>query len=314
MSRMAIAVRLLSLLGRSFVDDSVSLHFEVLSGLYFGLTGKAALETSLIGSGLDADIIFVEQGLKPHHLRITLLGNSIEVEALAASLSMEGNRNIAAGECVVVPLPVVIHAGAMSILWSAQGAAPAGSIGTPRLSISVLALVLLGSLGIGALSAISYYYGNAGALSANSPGAELEPKLTNNRADDQTTVAAAKDLQEEVGKAGLLHIKIGSAKGVVTAEGTVTAASATSWQQVQQWFDHRTKGALTLVNEVVIKEEKAPSAIAVEAVWRGSLPYVVIDGEKYFVGALLDDGWTVDRIEDGRVLLSRNGRVAALPY
>lgn len=296
------------------MNDAVSLHFEVLSGLYCGLTGKVALEASLIGSGLDADIIFVEQGLAPHHLRITLLGNSIKVEALAAGLSVEGNGNIAAGECVVVPLPVVIHVGAMSILWSAQGAAPAGSIGTPRLSIPVLAFVLLGSVGVGALSTIFSYYGNAGALSANSPGAQRESKLGNNRADDQTTVAAAKDLQEEVDKAGLLNVKIGSAKGVVTAEGTVTTASATSWQKVQQWFDHRTEGALTLVNGVVIKEEKAPSAIAVEAVWRGSSPYVVIDGEKYFVGALLDDGWTLDRIEDGRVLLSRNGRLASLPY
>ncbi|RRH93216.1 hypothetical protein EH240_30110 [Mesorhizobium tamadayense] len=296
------------------MDNSVSLHFEVLSGLYSGLTGKAALETSLIGGGLDADIIFVEQGLAPHHLRITLLGNSIEIEALAIGVSMEGSRNIAAGECVVVPLPVVIHAGAMSIRWSAQYAAPAGSIGIPRLSISVLALVLLGSLGIGALSAIFSYYGNAGALSANSPSAELESKPTNKRADDQTAVAAAKDLQEEVDKAGLLDIKIGSAKGVVTAEGTVTSASVIGWQKAQQWFDHRTNGALTLVNGVVIKEEKAPSAIAVEAVWRGSPPYLVIDGEKYFVGALLDDGWMVDRIEDGRVLLSRNGRLAALPY
>ncbi|XSC42316.1 SctD/MshK family protein [Bradyrhizobium sp. RDT10] len=32
------------------------------------------------------------------------------------------------------------------------------------------------------------------------------------------------------------------------------------------------------------------------------------------MGALLNDGWTVDRIETGRVLLSRNGRLAALPY
>jgi type III secretion protein D len=68
------------------------------------------------------------------------------------------------------------------------------------------------------------------------------------------------------------------------------------------------------VSAVTTKEEKAPSSIAVEAVWRGSLPYLLISGQKYFVGALLDDGWTVDRIEEGRVLLSRNGRLAALPY
>ncbi|MGX5845232.1 SctD/MshK family protein [Mesorhizobium sp. ArgA1] len=296
------------------MNDTVCLHFEVLSGLYCGLTGKLAPETNVIGSGLDADLIFVEQGLAPHHLRVTLLANSIEVEALAAELNVKGSGNIAAGEGIVVPLPVVIHLGAMSILWSAQGAAPAGSSGTPRHSIPVLAFVLLGSVGIGALSAIFSYYGSAGASSANSPDAKLESKPTHNFADNPPTVAAAKDLQQEVDRAGLLNIKIGSAKGVVTAEGTVTSASATSWQQVQQWFDHHTKGALTLVNGVITKEEKAPSAIAVEAVWRGPSPYIVINGEKYFVGALLDDGWTVDRIEDSRVLLSRNGRIAFLPY
>ncbi|MGX5831856.1 SctD/MshK family protein [Mesorhizobium sp. 43Arga] len=296
------------------MNDTVCLHFEVLSGLYCGLTGKLAPETNIIGSGLDADLIFVEQGLASHHLRITRLANSIEVEALAAGLDVKGSGNIATGEVIVVPLPVVIDLGAMSILWSAQGAAPAGSSGTPRHSIPVLAFVLLGSVGIGALSAIFSYYGSAGASSVNAPDVKLESKLTHNLADNQTIVAAAKDLQQEVDRAGLLNIKIGSAKGVVTAEGTVTSASATSWQHVQQWFDHHTKGALTLVNGVINKEEKAPSAIAVEAVWRGPSPYIVIDGEKYFVGSLLDDGWTVDRIEDSRVLLSRNGRLAFLPY
>ncbi|MCA1408273.1 hypothetical protein I6F26_29255 [Ensifer sp. IC3342] len=296
------------------MNDVVSLQFKVLSGLYCELTGTTALETSLIGSGLDADIIFVEQGLASHHFRITRLDKSIEVEALTAGLSMEGNRNIAAGERIVAPLPVVIHAGAMSILWSVPDAAPADLIGIPRLSISVLALVLLGSLGIGVLSAIFSDYGNAVVVSAHLSNGEREPKLPDNRTDDQTVVTAAKDLQQEVDRVGLPNIKVSSAKGVVTAEGTVTSASAISWHNVQQWFDHRTKGALALLNRVVIEDEKAPSAIAVEAVWRGPLPYLVINGEKYFVGALLDDGWMVERIEDGRVMLSRNGRLAALTY
>ncbi|MBA1142432.1 SctD/MshK family protein [Mesorhizobium neociceri] len=297
------------------MNDAVCLHFEVLSGLYCGLTGELAPEPNVIGSGLDADTIFVEQGLAPHHLRVTLLADSIEIKALAAGLSVEGNGDIAAGECAVVPLPVVIHVGEMSILWSGQGAAPAGSSGTPRLSIPVLAFVLVGSVGIGALSTVLSYYGSAGASSANSwPDATVEARGPHDPTDNQTAQAAARDLQKEVDRAGLLNVKIGSAKGVVTAEGTVTSASASSWQGIQQLFDHRTKGALTLVNGVVTKEEKAPSAIALEAVWRGPSAYVVIDGEKYFVGALLKDGWTVDRIEDGHVLLRRNGRLASLRY
>lgn len=68
------------------------------------------------------------------------------------------------------------------------------------------------------------------------------------------------------------------------------------------------------MNGVVVKEDKQPSAIAVEAVWHGTEPYLLIGGQKYFVGALLADGWAVNRIEEGRVLLSRNGRFAAIPY
>ncbi len=314
MSRMAIAVRLLSLVERFSVNHADFLHFEVLSGLYCGLTGKTALETSLIGSGFDADFVFVEQGLAPHHLRITLLGNSIEVEALAAGLSIEGKRNIAPGECVVASLPVVVFVGEMSILWSVRDAAPTRSVGIPRLSLPMLAIIIVCSLGIGTASAIFSYNGDGGASSPNSSSAEHESKLTSHPANDQIAKAAAKELQEEVDRAGLPNIKVGSAMGAVTAEGTVTSESVTSWQKLQQWFDHRTKGTLTLVNGVLIKEERAPSGLAVEAVWHGSQPYLVIDGEKYFVGAVLDDGWMVNRIEDRRVLLSRDGRVAALPY
>ncbi|MBY3517397.1 hypothetical protein HFN76_35685 [Rhizobium laguerreae] len=297
------------------MNDAASLHFEVLSGLYSGLMGNSAPGTNLIGSGLDSDMVFVEQRLEPHHFRISFLHDSmgVEVEAVAAGISIEGRGDIAAGERVVVPIPVVIHAGTMSILWSAPDAAQAGSTGMPSLSISMVAMVLVGLLGIGAFSAF-FFYGDSYTFSANSPGVEPASEQITNRPDDQVNQAAVKALQQDVDRAGLHNIKIASANGVLTANGTVMPASVARWQKVQQWFDHRTSGALTLVSGVAIKEEKAPPSIAVEAVWRGALPYLLIGGQKYFVGALLDEGWTVDRIEEDRVLLNRNGQLAALPY
>ncbi len=297
------------------MNEAVSLQFEVLSGLYSGLTGKVADGTSLIGSGLDADMVFVEQGLEQHHLRITLLCDAIEIEALAAGISIEGSGNIAAGERVVVSLPIIIYAGAMSIRWSVQDSAEAGSVGMSRVSISARVIVLLSTLAIGTVSTIFFYNASAAVASADPPPAvELVPTLTINRPDDRAIHAAAEVLQEEAERAGLPNIKVGPGQGVVTADGTVTPAQVTRWQGVQQWFDHRTSGALTLVNAVTVKEETAPSSIAVEAVWRGPEPYLLVSGQKYFVGALLKDGWTVNRIEEGRVLLSRDGRLAAILY
>ncbi|WP_439406797.1 hypothetical protein ACNJX9_35745 [Bradyrhizobium sp. DASA03076] len=296
------------------MNEAASLHFEVLSGLYVGLTGKASVGTSLIGSGFDADMIFVEQELEPHHLRVTLVGNSIEIEALAAISTAAGEGKIAAGERVVHSLPVVIHAGAMSIRWSLPNAVVDSSIGPSRASIPALAIVLLAVIAIGAFSTV-FFKVNAGAPSANAPSAaELAPKPRMNRPNDRHAQDAAELLKQEVVKAGLLDIKVGSGPGFVSAEGTVTPATLAKWQELQQRFDGHTNGALTLVNGVLVKEDKQPSAIPLEAVWRGEQPYLLIGGQKYFVGALLADGWSVDRIEEGRVLLSRNGRFAALAY
>lgn len=296
------------------VNEAASFQFEVLSGLYAGLGGKAPVGTSLIGSGFDADMIFVEQELEPHHLRVTLVGNSIEIEALGAISTTAGEGEVAAGERVVHSLPVVVHAGAMSIRWSMQNAVQDRAIGLSRASIPAMALVLLSLVAIGALLPV-VFKASGGAPGANAPTAsELAPKLRMNRPNDRHAQDAAELLKQELDKAGLFDIRVGPGPGFVSAEGTVTPATVAKWQELQQWFDRRTNGELTLVNGVLVKEDKQPSAIALEAVWRGVQPYLLIGGQKYFAGALLADGWSVNRIEEGRVLLSRNGRFAVIPY
>ncbi|MDA9408835.1 SctD/MshK family protein [Bradyrhizobium sp. CCBAU 45384] len=297
------------------MNDSISLEFEVLSGLYTGLKGKTAGGESIVGSGLDADMIFVEQGLELHHLRIIALSDSIEVEALAAKISIDGHASVAAGERVRVPLPAIIHAGAMSIRWSAEDFQPIASSKRSRNSIVALSLILLSSVAIGTVSIIFAPGDRVVAPSTESSRAvEIAAKPTVEHFDARAANDMAASLRQQIEREGLLDVKIGHGPGVVTAEGTIAPDLVAKWKEIQQWFDRQTNGIPTLVNAVTVKEEKMPSSIAVQAVWRGSDPYLLIAGQKYFVGALLSNGWTVDRIEDGRVLLSRNGRSAALPY
>lgn len=297
------------------MNDSISLEFEVLSGLYTGLKGKAAGGDSIVGSGLDADLIFVEQGLEPHHLRITPQRDWIEVEALAANISIDGHASITSGERVRVPLPAVVHAGAISIRWSTEDVQPIASGKRSRSSIVTLSMILLSCIVIGTFSCMFAPGDRAMATrTESSRAAEIAAKPTVKHFDARTADEMAASLRQEIERAGLLDVKIGSGPGVVTAEGTIAPNLVAKWKEIQQWFDRQTNGTPTLVNAVMVKEEKMPSSIAVQAVWRGREPYLLIAGQKYFVGALLSNGWTVDRIEDGRVLLSRNGRSAALPY
>ncbi|WP_439373192.1 SctD/MshK family protein [Bradyrhizobium sp. DASA03120] len=297
------------------MNEPNSLHFEVLSGLYSGLTGKVGSGSCLIGGELDADLVFVEQGLERHHFRITPRGNSIEIEPLAREVRIEGHENMSPNEPVVIALPAVIHAGEMSIRWSIENSKKSGQIGRRLGIIAVLASVLTSSVAVGLVSISFLRTDSAVALTPDLPRtAEVAPKLAINAPDALSTDAAAHRLQKEVDELGLFNIKIRSEAGVVSAGGTVTPSSLAKWQELQERFDHDGNGANVLVNAVAVKEEKTPAPIAVQAVWRGVNPYLVVAGQKYFVGALLNNGWTVNGIEQGRVLLSRNGQLLALPY
>jgi hypothetical protein len=46
-----------------------------------------------------------------------------------------------------------------------------------------------------------------------------------------------------------------------------------------------------------------------QAVWLGPQPYVINErGRRLYPGAGLDDGWVLQRIENDRVVLVRDGR------
>ena len=296
------------------MSEDAPFCFEVQSGLYAGLRGDISACARLIGSGLDADFVFVEQGLEPHHLRVTLADGSIEIEALGGEVEVEEVGRIAAGERLAASLPVVVHVGAMSIRWSMTVEAQAVPARYPRVrSAPIVVSAVFGFMALTlAISAIGH---EAGGDASIAPGAAaLTHTLATKWPDDQSASAAAAALRSEVEKAGLLNIRVDSGPGVVAAEGTVEPSLKNEWQKLQHWFDHSANGALTLVNGVVVKEEKPPPPIAIEAVWRGTQPYLLVRGQKYFVGALLDDGWTIHKIEETRVLLSRSGRFAAVPY
>lgn len=301
------------------MNQTAPFMFEVQSGHYAGLAERTGAGSFVIGSGVGADLVFVEQGLEPNHLRITLEPGRILIEALAPGVVLEGVGEVAPGESAESALPALVQLGAMSMRWTDESSDPPAHAGAARLaSATTLAATLLAFLAIAGL--LTFIYGaNA---DARSPAAVVTGasdtlaarKFASARPDEAGASAAAQALQAEVEKAGLLNIRIGSGPGVVAAEGTIEPSLVPEWQKLQQWFDRRYTGALTLVNGVAVKEEKLPSSIAVEAVWQGAQPHLLVRGQKYFVGAMLDDGWTIHRIEGDRVLLSRDGRLAAVRY
>jgi type III secretion protein D len=299
--------------------------FEVESGLYAGLRSAAAEGTFTIGSGTESDIVLMERGFDQRHFSIELSGSSARLEAYGENVSIIGTGSLAAGETRKAPLPVTVSIGDVRLRWSANRPEPAPANHLTTWALAATAFVALAIVGL-----VIFYNSDARAtlVSDQKSGRaavgeavneshfveDTTPRIVLRRTSAETTFAAEEALRAEIEKAGLLNISLQHDSGMITADGSVEPNAVARWRHVQEWFDHRFNGAPALVNGVNVKAEKLPASIAVEAIWHGVQPHVLVRGQKYFVGAVLDNGWTIDRIETDRLLLRRDGRLAAVRY
>jgi type III secretion protein D len=84
---------------------------------------------------------------------------------------------------------------------------------------------------------------------------------------------------------------------------------------LQRWFDTEWNGRAVLINRTAIQTSEPPPALAIEAVWRGKpASYVLVAGERFLEGAMLDGGWVIQRIEEDSVMLRRQNRLVAVRY
>ena len=127
---------------------------------------------------------------------------------------------------------------------------------------------------------------------------------------------AGRKLTERLEASGLSGLRVGAAGGQVTVTGSITKQQTGAWTEVQQWFDAAYRGRLVLVANVTPTEAKKPAPVLnVQAVWFGERPYVITtEGNRYYKGAFLDNGWTIKDIVEGRILLAKDGETLALVY
>ena len=77
----------------------------------------------------------------------------------------------------------------------------------------------------------------------------------------------------------------------------------------------RHPGVHSIANVTSTEAKKPAPVMNVQAVWFGERPYVITtEGNRYYKGAFLDNGWMIKDIVDGRILLAKDGETLALVY
>jgi hypothetical protein len=127
---------------------------------------------------------------------------------------------------------------------------------------------------------------------------------------------AGRKLAERLDASGLSGLRVSTGGGQVVVTGSIMKQQTDAWTEAQQWFDAAYRGRLVLVAKVTLTEAKKPMPVVnVQAVWFGERPYIITaEGNRYYKGAFLDNGWTIKDIADGRILLTKDGETLALVY
>ena len=321
------------------------LTMSIKSGLYAGSSHEFAPGRYTIGSSVDADIVLMEADVEPLHAVIDASGPEVQVEALAGRISVGAQKHLATGTRLIVAMPLRMNIGDVQLHFSCaddsgpqtQGGPFGASASRSRLLMGV-ALVSIVSIGLmmhsmadvpisqttgafrgdvrpvllastASMPDIAPAEVTQAAVARVREGGPSVPDLASDKVN-----AAADAMRAEVERMGILNVLIEPGVGIVAATGTIDPKAAAQWQTVQRWFDERFEGDITLVNGVSVKTEKVPVSLSIEGVWRGDHPHLLIRGQKYLEGAMLDGGWAIERIEAEKVLLRREGKLVAVRY
>jgi hypothetical protein len=257
-----------------------------------------------IGRDLDNDIALADPAVAPSLAELVVGAQGARLQPLASGHRIP--RRLITHDA---PIELVLGATTLRIESHAPAAPPSRGRGV---LLGGMAALLLG-VGGAALS--------AGALAPAASGRsdvarEATPIRQLNAPAGAPAADAHRALSQRLAAAGLLDtITLAVAGDALLARGAAPPEALNAWRAVQEWYDATYPQGPVLLRQVSEARLADRPRLSVQAVWTGELPYLIAgDGERYGEGAVIDGGWTIERIEPTRILLGRGGRTVALAF
>ena len=310
-------------MGSKTLQPEFEMH--VLSGNHKGVRRELCQGEITVGSSFQADLILTDLSLEGLQARINMTSDVVEIETPGTGNMDVDFDGVKRGEKVTRHYPALIEIGDVFIEIKRL---------KPRLSEKIIEnrKPLLVTLGIFAASVIALtssqmrQAGNA-RIEGDRANRLLEAGLDKqrlaklssdtaiNRAQMQKEAASALDaLKGRLAALNITDLQVSSQLGMITVFGTVDPANKETWTATQQWFDQNYGSKVMMQANVSFTPRKNMAApIIVQSIWAGTIPYFIDSkGDKYFEGSMLKDGWNVEKIEDGKVVLQKQNEKLVL--
>lgn len=275
-------------------------RLEIADGPNAGAVVSLAPGRYRLGSDTGDDIVLADRDVVPAHAVLQLSADHADIMPLAGGIVLQRSA-LKSGQAKVLKHGAVVTIGGTRIRV-------AGTEATQRPQGPTLITACLALLGI--LGAVAVYHGAApvrvGATEVSAPAtlAHSPATLTEAVADFRRYLAGTSLAQT---------VRINASGDVVVASGTIQPGDRGSWLDAQKWFDGHLSSQFALRNTVSVAGAVDPPQLAIAAVSMKPVPNIVTeDGQHFVAGAVLQDGWHIDRITLNDVILRRGGREVRL--
>jgi Inner membrane component of T3SS, cytoplasmic domain/Inner membrane component of T3SS, periplasmic domain len=310
------------------------LKLEVVAGAHQGAVLMLDRTDYRIGSSPNADIVLSDSGVAPDHAALRVERGAVRIGATGADVMVE-QEPLSLSRGRRVKLPVSFTLGAAQIhLCDPDHADPgrrSGEFGrwvihNPLTAAGVLACFVLAVTVVAQElprtvrtvdAAVTTGPSDAGALAHLTNGLAAGSSTANSDRQSVATVEdAARELSTRLDLANIKTLRVSAVDGRLAVAGQVRQQEALGWAAIQQWFDQTYGDRIVLTTKInTTGETRTMPALQLEAIWYGERPYIVTaDGERYFQGAVLDNGWVIRDIGEDRLLLAKDGETVALTY
>jgi len=271
-------------------------RLEIADGPNSGAVVSLAPGRYQLGSDTGDDIVLADRDVVPSHAVLQLGADHGDITPLAGGVVLQRSV-LKTGQPKMLKRGAVMTIGGTRIRVAATAAAHRPQ----RRTLVTACLALLGVMGAAAV-----YHGavpvTVGATEVSAPAAPAHAPAT--------LTQAVADFRRYLAGTGLAQtVQINASGDVVVASGTIAPDDRGSWLDAQKWFDGHQSGRFALRDALNVVGAVNPPQLAIAAVSMKPVPNIVTrDGQHLVVGAVLQDGWHVDRITLNDVILRRGGR------
>jgi hypothetical protein len=303
-------------------DPRAQLKFEVLAGVHRGATltlDKAA--DYRIGCSPQADIVLREPGVAPEHAVLRIENGAVRIDATGGEVRIE-QKSIPLGHGCRRRLPVEFALGEARLRVSRPGVDPAlrdALLAQAKKSLADKPIAIAGAaicLAV-VVTAVALGWPLAGQMNgaqAKTDAIDAHGASANSKAW-ATAQQAIQELDARLRAAKIGTLQVNAVDGRLVVSGKLVKQQVREWAAIRQWFDQNYGRGIVLSANVTTDEGPAMPTLQLQGIWYGDRPYIITaHGERYYQGAILDNGWVVRQIGKDHLLLAKAGNTVVLNY